>query len=359
MNGDNISSNISTNNSSSNAQELQELAELKAECEAFEIALKQQQDRNKMMSQAFNSFQMYQTSQMYHNFDIQQQQQGFTPATQHFQSHTQPQQQSIQSQYSTSQDYEPIQQDYAYEPINHTANHYDTISPVANSFIYGGFHFPPNESPDIPPITEVVETKENSIILASGFTRTEIEKKHNLIVPGDIKQLIGDILNQIKFFVFDICTTDSNVIKHDGKVFSILNGKMGTMSAGDSYGRKNGCCSIKIRKLNQDELGMGFGITSDVNNIKTNKHIYCWNDSCYTYYEYSTGDGKVSGTEGDIFEDLEWNEGDIIKMEWNDKGILKYSRNNKQHGRIKIKKGLVYCPCVCRHTWGDVEVEIM
>ena len=205
--------------------------------------------------------------------------------------------------------------------------------------------------------------KKSITTLVSGFVREEIEEGYKLIFPNEIKHLIVEILSQIGFFSFNTSTPNMDVITDNGGTFRASKRLSGFPCAGDSNGRKSGCCMIKVKKLsNAERRWLTFGITTGISNIESNKWIYQW---CFqrtdnTYYINSDGKGFESGIILAQFSSSKWNEGDIILMEWNSlMGNLKYEKNNEEMGAMSIKKDLTYYPCVCRSSAGAVEVEIV
>ena len=199
---------------------------------------------------------------------------------------------------------------------------------------------------------------ERYAFLASGFIQQEIEKKYELTIPNEIKRLISDIVRQMASFRFNICTTDADVIKDDGKIFKVSDETSIFVSAGDSYGRRRGSCTIKL-KTGLIHYGVGFGITSAVSNITSDKHIYLWSENGHTYFAYCNGRGKIAGDPGAQFTGSSWRLGDKIQMEWDDVGNLTFKRNNSEMGRIDIEKGLTYYLCVCSETSKNIGLEIM
>ena len=194
-------------------------------------------------------------------------------------------------------------------------------------------------------------------IVVSGFARQTLE------IPIELEQIITEILTKTGLFLFNICTMDMNLIKDDGRIFQAPNDISNYVNAGDLNGWKRGCCTIKVTKLGGNSLG--FGITTAVSNIASNQHIFKWSKRGHTYYTYSDGCGYRSGDYSEKFTNSSWKNGDIIKMEWNQKGHLKFTRHSGDivyKSKMRIRKGLIYYPGVCRYKGfksENAEVEIM
>ena len=197
--------------------------------------------------------------------------------------------------------------------------------------------------------------------LVSGFVREEIEDKHKLPIPQEIKHLISDVLNQMNSFILNVCTINKDVIKQNGRVFKteVNSSENRCVSAGDSKARTSGTFTIKIITI---QTYIAVGITSAISNITDcQRQMYSWKAG-KTYYVHG---GNSDGYCYEAGMSLKWKhsgfkEGDIIKVEWNDIGNLRFYTNGKEIGKIDIVEDLAYHPCVQHyHRHGKIELELV
>ena len=198
--------------------------------------------------------------------------------------------------------------------------------------------------------------------LVNGFIRNN-EKDIGLTIPRPINLVI------MKFYYvttkLDICTTGKDVIKNDGKIFSC--DRPGChISAGASHGAKKGCFEYKINRFEKKRVGVGIGITSDIDNCKTDKWIYNW-VSGKTYFIFERKENKGlgyiagNGDDDDRIIVPKWKFGDVMKIEWDSiNGIFRYYKNDKVEGTMEFEKaGRIYYPCVSMYGSVDIEVEFI
>ena len=189
-------------------------------------------------------------------------------------------------------------------------------------------------------------------IFVSGYTRQEIEEKYELSIPDEIKQVISDILRQMGSFKFDICTTNMDVIKDNGRIFKADDSISNPVSVGCSNGSIKGVFTVKIKTQPGDDLG--FGITSEMSNITKSYWMSFWEGKTYYVYGYQAfqnGEGRIDMKQA-------FAAGDVVKIQWDDVGNLTYYVNDTEIGIIDIEKGLTYYPCFCRYK-GEVDLEII
>ena len=198
---------------------------------------------------------------------------------------------------------------------------------------------------------------DETVNLVNGFIRNAQETL-KLTIPKPINLIVMTFYHEP--IRFDICSRDEDMIKNDGKIFYAPS-TYTNISAACSKGTKIGSLSLKVNKFNG--YGIGIGITTDINNCTFSDWIFNYSLGI-TYYIYVLktykGYAWVAQASSAEFRVPQWIYGDLMRIEWDsNKGIFEYYNNDDKVGTINIKKGLIYYPCVCRHSEEEIEIEIV
>ena len=194
--------------------------------------------------------------------------------------------------------------------------------------------------------------------LVNGFIRNT-QRTIQLTIPEAINLII--IAFYDKSFSFDICL-HKDLLKNNGKIFHAYFNKPYTVNinAGCLNGAKIGNFKFKINKCDY----LGVGITSDISNCSSTQWMYTYSagKTYYVYFaKYATVSGCIAGGLEAFRTAFGFNLGNPMRIEWDSyQGTFTYYRNNEKEGTMKIARGLIYYPCVCRVCDAkEVEIEIL